>query len=238
MSSLQHPELTCEQVESRLAQLVERRQTDVPAELVKHAELCEQCQFAVQEFALLAKVIPEWKIQIPDVDLVDQVLDQIELTNKSASSNGRPQTPRPIAIRHAQSTDRDSHSSLVMVLAAAVCLILCFELSRRIPDAATNMDLVDQSTLPAEETPIEVPLTPETPPSSSTADMRLVNFSHTAVDAVTELAKSVVPMIDDDDGEATESTQGFADQLEPIGQSVDRMVDRFFDTLSPSTSNS
>jgi hypothetical protein len=80
------PDLNCTAFEERLMQAVEARESlavfedecdpqSTPwQELRAHAHQCPDCRKLWNEFALLERVLPVWKSQLPPVDLAERVL--------------------------------------------------------------------------------------------------------------------------------------------------------------------
>jgi hypothetical protein len=80
------PDLNCTEFEARLIQMVEAReslesfeegadpQSALWQELRAQANACPHCRKLWNEFALLERVLPAWKSQLPTVDLADRVI--------------------------------------------------------------------------------------------------------------------------------------------------------------------
>jgi hypothetical protein len=103
--------MNCTEFEERLMQAVEDRQSLEPfeeesgpgsllwQELRARANACEHCRKLWNEFALLDRVLPVWKSQLPPVDLADRVMarwrEEQTAANPSsavANTNGQKRT--------------------------------------------------------------------------------------------------------------------------------------------------
>jgi hypothetical protein len=102
------PDLNCTAFEERLIQAVEARESlaafedecdpqSAPwQELRAHAHQCPDCRKLWNEFALLERVLPVWKSQLPPVDLAERVLARwreeqtsFPATAEATKTNGR-----------------------------------------------------------------------------------------------------------------------------------------------------
>ncbi len=101
------PDLNCTEFEARLMQAVEDReslegsfedeadpQSQLWQELRARANACPHCRQLWNEFALLERVLPVWKTQLPPVDLTDAVMARWRKEQPSATRlRLRPQKP-------------------------------------------------------------------------------------------------------------------------------------------------
>lgn len=99
------PDLNCTEFEARLMRMVEDRESldtfedDADPQSARWQELraqanqCLHCRKLWNEFALLERVLPAWKSQLPSVDLADRVIARwrVEQTaNTSSTSASQP----------------------------------------------------------------------------------------------------------------------------------------------------
>lgn len=173
------PDLNCTEFEERLMQAVEDRTSldsledeNDPAsglwqELRARANQCPHCRKLWNEFALLERVLPVWKSQLPPVDLADRVIARWREEQTAAGT--------PASASHPNGRKKSSWRfpfSIVMAIAVAVLAAVPF-----LFPPPTDPDLSGTITTSA---PVEEPVSPDGTSSVPETNVSETNVSETS----------------------------------------------------------
>jgi hypothetical protein len=85
--------MNCEQFQSVLERAIKERQLSDRGPVSGHADTCDSCRSAWQDFLLLESALASWTAPV-EVDLVDRVIEAARL--ESVPSHSVPPTPSPL----------------------------------------------------------------------------------------------------------------------------------------------
>lgn len=246
-------DLNCTEFEARLMQAVENRQTlgDFGDEanpkaalwqvLRDQANACPHCRKLWNEFALLDRVLPVWKSQLPQVNLTDAVMTRWHAEQSAKSEVTLKRTEKiPVSI----SWQRIFALAMAVVLIAALPFLFRqrpADLPEMVPIAHTDFPLIEEeSTSHAAQTPpTEVPeLDADWQVLAQDAGSAYWALAHEAADSLASVRVFVPP-------QQTKSTlpepkevapssgwaEGIGNGFKPIGKDVGRAMGFLFDAL-------
>lgn len=198
--------MDCQEFQKQLDQLIENR-LDVTGDVAEHGATCSEsaCQERWTDFVLLESAISAWKVNIPVIDLKDQILnaeqfDEVEVLN---------QPPR-----NTNSTALFTTVAACVAVCALVAVITIPRLNWSIPE--NSVAQTDQNASDKEEL--------------EELGRMYASMVHDASQKMTATVANVLPDMDqmmENMGPSASLLNIWSERLEPIEQEFDEKLENF-----------
>ena len=239
--------MNCTEFEHRLHECVEER-LSAGKEMHDHSAECHRCSVLWNEHLLLAQIVPVWRQETPDVDLVHAVLERFHATTQpsvieqapreSAAKvvSGLPHHGMPAASRSPR------HATLAVTVAAALLVVLTLEPLGLVPGRSNSQSELSLTAKqkPVDANPLEITRPPALDEILRQAGSSYLQLAEGAGAAVTD-AVDIVPAADQlflslqfqppQLPAATRSIGEWGRELQPLGRRISQAFDFLWEAI-------
>lgn len=247
--------MTCLDFENRLNDLFDRRQKDLPEELVAHMAHCAVCREMQTRLNQLQDAFTSWRVSVPPTPLADAVLQRLQTERDAAASDvvvrkSRPATEALHIPSHRHSPLHRWSAMLLSALALVIMAGIGWRVSSNVLFAKRHGDSANQIAMAPTQRPDPEAVTP----LDQAGDRQLDVLLHDARDAYAALASQAwqqvsttemllpsgdVPNPFDRERSTDEVSDSLSRPLAPLGRelrdAVDAWFQQIFNNQDPST---